>query len=108
MTIVGFKSPWTPKFDAKLPPQVVSGAASGPVREGAQLFQSKGCLSCHEISGHGGQYGPDLSNLSHKLPTSVIKVRILKGAGAMPSYANILTPAEVEAIVAFLETRHTP
>jgi ubiquinol-cytochrome c reductase cytochrome b subunit len=108
MTIIGFESPWPPNFDARLPPQVVAATASDQVHEGAQLFQSKGCLSCHEISGHGGKYGPDLSNISVNLPTAAIKIRILRGAGEMPSYANILTPEEVEAIVAFLETRHAP
>lgn len=108
MTIVGYQAPWTPEFDAQLPPQVLASTAGGLAHEGAQLFQSKGCLSCHEISGQGGEYGPNLGNISDSLPTEVITIRILRGPGEMPSYAQTLTPQEVEAIVAFLETRHAP
>ena len=39
-------------------------AVSAPsnIKEGAQLFQSEGCIGCHRIHGVGGTVGPDLSS----------------------------------------------
>ncbi|MEW6749498.1 MAG: c-type cytochrome [Candidatus Latescibacterota bacterium] len=32
-------------------------------REGARLFQQKGCIQCHAVGGQGGSLGPDLSRI---------------------------------------------
>lgn len=42
-----------------------STAAAGDAARGKLLFEGKGnCLSCHRVSGTGGQTGPDLSNIA--------------------------------------------
>jgi hypothetical protein len=53
---------------------------------------------------YGGEYGPDLSDISVRLPRTIIKSRIMNGYRTdMPAYADILTPEELENIVLFIE-----
>jgi ubiquinol-cytochrome c reductase cytochrome b subunit len=103
--VAGANSPWSPNFNAQpLPPSVV-GATNGPVFIGAQLFQAKGCLNCHLIGDDGGRRGPDLTDVASRLPKSQMILRISNGGVNMPAYAANLTPADLDALVAFLQTR---
>ncbi len=107
LTIAGLRSTWVPVLDehAKLPGAVVVDLDEG-ARRGADLFVSKSCFACHQIAGSGGRRGPDLSDVAARLPHDRIVTRILTGGGgAMPAYAGSLTPAELDDLVAFLETR---
>jgi ubiquinol-cytochrome c reductase cytochrome b subunit len=105
--VEGVKSPWSPNFNAQpLPPSVV-GATNGPVFLGAQLFHDKGCLNCHLIGEDGGRRGPDLSEVADRLSNNQMILRIANGAVNMPAYAGNLTPAEMDALVAFLQARKT-
>ena len=105
--VEGVNSPWSPNFKAQpLPPSVV-GATAGPVFIGAQLFQTKGCLNCHLIGSDGGRRGPDLTDVASRLPKNQIILRISNGGVNMPAYAANLTQAEMDALVAFLQTRKT-
>jgi ubiquinol-cytochrome c reductase cytochrome b subunit len=101
----GLTSPWSPNFKAQpLAPSVV-GATSGPVFIGAQLFHSKGCLNCHLIGDDGGRRGPDLTDVASRLPRSQMILRISNGGVNMPAFAANLTQADMDALVAFLQTR---
>jgi ubiquinol-cytochrome c reductase cytochrome b subunit len=103
--IAGAKSPWSPNFSAEpLSPSVV-GATNGPVFIGAQLFHDKGCLDCHLIGSDGGHRGPDLSEVGDKLSKNQMILRIANGGVNMPAYAANLTPEEMDALVAFLQSR---
>jgi ubiquinol-cytochrome c reductase cytochrome b subunit len=107
LTIAGVRSSWVPVLDehAALPGSVVAGL-DATARRGADLFVSKSCFACHQIAGAGGRRGPDLSDVAARLPRDRIVTRILSGGGgAMPEYAGSLTPAELDDLVAFLETR---
>ena len=59
--------------------------SSGPAREGAQLFTSRGCGGCHQLRGTeaAGLVGPDLTHLA---------TRATLAAGVIPN-----EPAELEA-----------
>ncbi|HEY9793871.1 MAG TPA: cytochrome b N-terminal domain-containing protein [Candidatus Obscuribacterales bacterium] len=101
----GVHGVWTPKFTAiPLTPQVV-GASSGPIYEGAKVFNSKGCLYCHTYAGRGGQRGPDLTFVSSRLTHDQLVVRILNGGYNMPSYAANISPKDLQALTTFLESK---
>jgi ubiquinol-cytochrome c reductase cytochrome b subunit len=103
--VAGANSPWSPNFNAQpLPPSVV-GATNGPVFIGAQLFHSKACLNCHLIGDDGGRRGPDLTDVASRLPRSQMILRISNGGVNMPAYAANLTQADMDALVAFLQSR---
>jgi ubiquinol-cytochrome c reductase cytochrome b subunit len=108
--VEGVRAPWSPNFHPEPLTASVVGATNGPVFIGAQLFQSKGCLNCHLIGDDGGRRGPDLTDVASRLPKSQMILRISNGAVNMPAYAANLTPAEMDALVAFLQSRkiHSP
>ncbi len=101
----GAEANWSPDFNAPPLPQSVVGATSGPVYEGGQLFHAKGCEYCHTVDGYGGRRGPNLSTIGSQRDTAQLTVRILHGGINMPAFGSILTPQEVQNLVAFLESR---
>jgi ubiquinol-cytochrome c reductase cytochrome b subunit len=103
--VEGANSPWSPNFNAPpLPPSIV-GATNGPVFIGAQLFHAKACLNCHLIGDDGGRRGPDLTDVANRLSKNQMILRISNGGVNMPAYAANLAPAEMDALVAFLQSR---
>jgi ubiquinol-cytochrome c reductase cytochrome b subunit len=103
--VEGVKSPWSPNFNAQPLSASVVGATNGPVFIGAQLFHDKGCLNCHLIADDGGRRGPDLTDVADRLSKNQMILKIANGGVNMPAYAANLTPAEMDALVAFLQTR---
>jgi len=105
LTILGYQSPWSPNFDPPPLPSHVVGEVSAQAAKGAMLFHSKGCENCHTISGLGGRRGPELTRVADRLTRQEMVLRILNGGHNMPAFAKILSPQEVDSLVAFLETR---
>ncbi len=101
--IRGILAPWTPEFETR-PVQEVVAAPDEQIRLGATLFYEEGCQFCHMVAGRGGQRGPDLTNVANRLSTELITISILDGRENMPAYARTLTPEEVNALVAFLNS----
>jgi ubiquinol-cytochrome c reductase cytochrome b subunit len=103
--VAGVKSPWSPNFKAQPLSVLVVGATNGPIFLGAQLFHDKGCLNCHWIENDGGRRGPDLTDVGDRLSKNLMVLRIANGGVNMPAYAANLTPADMDALVAFLQSR---
>jgi len=104
-------SPWSPVMNAwsgdPLPAEVLQGR-SALERQGALVFQAKQCRNCHQIGGSGGLRGPDLDRVAVRLTRDQLIRQVLQGGGNMPAYGKNLRPAEVTALVSFLETLRPP
>lgn len=108
-TQLGTTTPWSPHMNAwsgdPLPVALVR-KASPVVRQGANVFQDKQCRNCHSIGGHGGQRGPALDDIATSMTPDQLRYKVVTGGGNMPAYGKNLSPAEIEALVAFLDTLH--
>jgi ubiquinol-cytochrome c reductase cytochrome b subunit len=106
---LGTYSPWSPHMeawsDAPTPVDYVKGRTPLEL-QGAILIQAKQCRNCHSLGGAGGLRGPALDGTATRLTEDQIVRQIVQAGGNMPAYGKNLTPAEVNAIVAFLETMH--
>lgn len=76
------------------------------VRQGAVVFQAKQCRNCHAIGGQGGERGPALDAVATRMTADQLRFKVVTGGGNMPAYGKNLSPAEIEAVVSFLETLH--
>jgi ubiquinol-cytochrome c reductase cytochrome b subunit len=109
LTWLGVSSPWSPVMDAwsAAPTPIDDVKGRTPLElQGALLVQSKQCRNCHSLGGQGGMRGPALDDTATRLPRAQIVRQIIQGGGNMPAYGKNLSPAEVNAIVAFLLTMH--
>lgn len=104
LLVVGQRAPWAPDLAAEPLPAELAGATKGPAQQGALLFQRKGCMACHAIGGIGGQNGGDLSGAGRLTPEQ-IRAAISDGRRNMPAYQRLLSPAELDALVAFVQSR---
>ena len=104
-------SPWSPIMDAwsgdPLPLSRLNDLT--PLqRQGALVFQGKQCRNCHSVGGSGGLRGPALDSVATKLTRDQLVRQVIQGGGNMPAYGRNLNPAEVTALVSFLETLRPP
>jgi ubiquinol-cytochrome c reductase cytochrome b subunit len=103
--VAGEQARWSPDFQAPPLPSTVVRDTTPAVVRGARLFHERGCEFCHEVSGLGGDRGPDLTSVGSRMTADQIAGRITNGSPNMPAYGRTLNPEEVEALVAFLSTR---
>lgn len=95
-------APWSPRF---LPPEVATSKLpplSAQANEGRLLFNQMACHDCHTIAGTGGLRGPNLTSIGDRLTPDQLTWRILNGGYNMPAYGTILSPSQVQNLVAFL------
>jgi ubiquinol-cytochrome c reductase cytochrome b subunit len=102
-------SPWSPVMNAwsgdPVPVEYLKGR-SPLERQGAAIFQEKQCRNCHSIGGSGGLRGPALDTVAVRMTHNQLVRQVVQGGGNMPAYGKNLTPAEVSALVSFLDTLH--
>jgi ubiquinol-cytochrome c reductase cytochrome b subunit len=104
---LGITSPWSPVMDAwsslTTPEAYVKGRTPLEL-QGAVVLQSKQCRNCHSLGGEGGRRGPALDGVGTRLTQDQLIRQVLQGGGNMPAYGKNLTPAEVTALVAFMQS----
>jgi ubiquinol-cytochrome c reductase cytochrome b subunit len=107
LTWMGYQANWSPKMFAwsedPVPEHLLKGSTPRQL-QGAAVFQNKSCRNCHAIDGAGGRRGPDLTLVATRLTHEELIRQVLQGGGNMPAYGKQLSAAEVETLVAFLET----
>ena len=109
LTHLGTTTPWSPHMNAwssdPIPVHDLQ-TATPVVRQGAAVFQAKQCRNCHSIGGAGGGRGPALDDVATRITIDQMRFKVVSGGGNMPAYGKNLSPAEIEALVRFLETLH--
>ena len=95
----------------------VAGAAgqdAGLVTKGEQLYGAQKCMVCHAIAGKGNKNNP-LDKVGAKLSAADIREWIVNpvemakkskstGKPAMPAKYKGLAPAEIDALVAYMQS----
>jgi ubiquinol-cytochrome c reductase cytochrome b subunit len=107
LAYMGETSPWSPRMSAwssdPIPVQFIKGRTPLELH-GAIVFENKQCRNCHSLGGEGGERGPALDAVATRLTKPEMIRQVLQGGGNMPAYGEKLSPAEVEALVAFMQT----
>jgi ubiquinol-cytochrome c reductase cytochrome b subunit len=111
LAYMGYTSPWSPHMSAWSQDQipVINVKGRTPLQmHGALVFQNKQCRNCHALGGEGGERGPALDTVANRLTRDEMVRQVVQGGGNMPAYGKKLSPAEVDALVAFMQTLATP
>jgi ubiquinol-cytochrome c reductase cytochrome b subunit len=107
LTYYGDRSPWSPHMEAwsgvAIPVQYLHGRTPLELR-GASVLQNKQCRNCHSLGGNGGERGPALDGVAARLTKLEMVRQVIQGGGNMPAYGKKVSPAEVEALVSFMQT----
>jgi ubiquinol-cytochrome c reductase cytochrome b subunit len=102
-------TPWSPHMNAwsgdPVPDRFLH-RTTALQRQGALVFQVKQCRNCHSLGELGGQRGPALDSVAVRLTQDQLIRQVIQGGGNMPAYGKNLSPPEITALVAFLETLH--
>jgi mono/diheme cytochrome c family protein len=75
---------------------------------GATLFRDRGCAVCHGDHLQGTDRAPALDKVRKKLKADRIRAQITKGSVKMPAFGEILTPSQIDQLVAYLRSKHRP
>ncbi|MGH9328411.1 MAG: c-type cytochrome [Terriglobia bacterium] len=106
-----------PRLDA----EEASAAAAKPapstseelIAYGRTLYHQEGCFMCHQLDGHGGKVGPDLSYEGKRGRTNAWLIGHFKDPPAyspgsiMPAFKN-LSGKQLQALTAFLQSQKGP
>ena len=83
-----------------------AAAQDGNAQTGRQLFESKGCYSCHGFVGQGSREGP---RLTPPLPFAAFIVQLRTPRAIMPPYeAALVTDSQAADIHAYLASQPKP
>jgi alcohol dehydrogenase (cytochrome c) len=75
--------------------------AKGDAAAGKTVFAGN-CSSCHGLSGHGGNGGPDLTTRPNAKILAKVINQIQKGGGGMPGFETSLTPKQIADVAAYV------
>jgi ubiquinol-cytochrome c reductase cytochrome b subunit len=109
LTYMGATAPWSPKMNAwsgQAVPMVDLRGLTPLEMRGATVLQNKQCRDCHSLNGEGGERGPALDAIASRMTRNQMVRQVIQGGGNMPAYGKNLSPAEVDALVSFMQTLH--
>lgn len=93
---------------AAAPAQQPAPPLNDTEKQGQRLF-NQSCMVCHtkpQIT--SGMYGPALSKEAGSGDTQVVRQVISDGTPRMPGFKYHFTPAQIDALVAYLKTMPKP
>jgi ubiquinol-cytochrome c reductase cytochrome b subunit len=102
LTGLGYRGSWVPEFESPAFSAEELGDVPEAAARGAVVFHAHACQACHTVAGRGGTWGPELTNVTDRMPGSTIVHRIVNGLNEMPAYRDALTDEELSAILSFL------
>ena len=96
--------------DTRIPAEIPGGAVTpGEIQQGREVFQNKGCFSCHTVEeGEGGVVGPELAAVGERLSTGYLWFHLKNPHDLNPYSAEpdfMLTDEEARALAAYLSRR---
>jgi mono/diheme cytochrome c family protein len=76
--------------------------SGGGNAQGKQVFESAGCGGCHTLkdAGTSGNVGPNLDTL--KPSKDAVAKQVTNGGGGMPPFKGQLSPAQIDAVAAYV------
>jgi mono/diheme cytochrome c family protein len=94
---------------AETPAPAASGGGSTTTTtaakpNGKQVFESAGCTACHTLkdAGSNGTVGPNLDQL--KPSEATVQHQVETGGGAMPSFKDKLSAAQITAVATYVSS----
>jgi ubiquinol-cytochrome c reductase cytochrome b subunit len=122
LTYQGVEAPWSPEMtggSGDPVPELLVQKSTPLQLQGAVVFQNKNCRNCHALLGSGGKRGPDLTTVATRLTHDQLIDQVSNGTpgginagdpggGNMPAFGKHINPAEMTALVAFLESLRPP
>ena len=100
----GVKASTTTPAATTTAPTTTTSAGGSPTALGKQVFASAGCGGCHTLkdAGSSGNVGPNLDQLKPSLARVAHQVEV--GGGPMPAFKGQLTPAQIQAVAAYVSS----
>ena len=88
-----------------------SHASAAAVARGKEIFEKK-CAVCHYADSDAKKIGPGLKGISKrgftvnqsKVTDETLKTWIANGDSLMPPFKDVLTPSEIDDVVAYVKT----
>jgi mono/diheme cytochrome c family protein len=80
--------------------------APGNAAAGKTVFAGN-CSTCHGLSGHGGNGGPDLTTISSAKNLVTVIGQVTNGGGGMPSFKGSLTQAQIRDVATYVVKKIT-
>jgi mono/diheme cytochrome c family protein len=86
------------------PDNEAAAPTPGDVSAGRNVFLTAGCVGCHTLAdAHStGTVGPNLD--SAKPSADLVRQRVENGLGPMPSFRGKLSPAQIDAVAAYVSS----
>ena len=80
------------------------GGTTAAKPNGKHVFETAGCASCHTLkdAGSKGTIGPNLDQL--KPSESIVQHQVETGGGAMPSFKDKLSAAQIAAVAQYVSS----